>query len=155
MDGLTPPENRHTTISTLFVEAKCSILIIMSEEFYECFPKKHYHFTNYVNNLVISVSLRKFFYKLIGVKIMNVCMRITFKCTWDEMIARLAHNMSTNSTSHTSWAVAKENDHSLIFLANITDFAALNEPMMNEDQIAWDTANGCEYTAYKIEPMNA
>ena len=43
-----------------------------------------------------------------GRRDMNVCMRATFKCTWDEMIARLEHNMSTISAAHTGWTVAKE-----------------------------------------------
>ena len=55
---------------------------------------------------------------------MNVCMRATFKCTWEEMIARLEHNMSTISAAHTGWTVAKESDHSLVFLANIRFFGA-------------------------------
>ena len=84
---------------------------------------------------------------------MNVCMRVTFKCTWEEMIARLEHNMSTISAAHTGWTVAKESDHSLVFLANITDFSALSEPMMNEEQVQWDKNNGVEYIAYTMQPM--
>ena len=85
---------------------------------------------------------------------MNVCMRISFKCTWDEMIARLEYNMSTISASHTGWTVAKESEQSLVFLTNIIDFDALSEPMMNEEQIAWDKANGGEYIAYTMQPMS-
>ena len=88
-----------------------------------------------------------------GRRDMNVCMRATFKCTWEEMIARLEHNMSTISAAHTGWTVAKESDHSLVFLANITDFSALSEPMMNEEQVQWDKNNGVEYIAYTMQPM--
>ena len=84
---------------------------------------------------------------------MNVCMRATFKCTWEEMIARLEHNMSTISAAHTGWTVANESDHSLVFLANITDFSALSEPMMTEEQMQWDKTNGVEYIAYRMQPM--
>ena len=83
----------------------------------------------------------------------NACMRATFKCTWAEMIARLEHHMSTISAVHTGWTVAKESDHSLVFLANITDFSALSEPMMTEEQMQWDKANGVEYIAYRMQPM--
>ena len=84
---------------------------------------------------------------------MNVCMRASFQCSWDDMIARLESNMTSISAAHTDWTVAKESDDSLIFLANITDFAALSEPMMNEEQVQWDKANGVEYTAYTMQPM--
>jgi len=86
-------------------------------------------------------------------KKMNFCMRATFKCIWDDMIARLESTMASISAAHTDWTVAKESDESLIFLANITDFAALSEPMMNEDQVQWDRANGVEYVAYTMQPM--
>lgn len=88
-----------------------------------------------------------------GRRDMNVCMRATFKCTWEEMIARLEHNMSTISAAHTGWTVAKESDHSFVVLANITDFSALSEPMMNEEQVQWDKNNGVEYIAYTMQPM--
>ena len=84
---------------------------------------------------------------------MNVCMRATFKCSWDDMITRLEGTMASISAAHTDWTVAKESDNSLIFLANIIDFAALSEPMRNEDQVQWDQANGVEYVAYIMQPM--
>jgi len=62
------------------------------------------------------------------------------------MIARLEHHMSTISAAHTGWTVAKESDHSFVVLANITDFSALSEPMMNEKQVQRDKNNGAEYT---------
>ena len=69
------------------------------------------------------------------------------------MIARLEHHMSTVSAAHTGWTVAKESDHSFVVLANITDFSALSEPMMNEKQVQRDKNNGAEYTAYTMKPM--
>ena len=83
----------------------------------------------------------------------NACMRATFKCTWAEMIARHEHHMSTISAVHTGWTVAKESDHSFVILANNTDFSALSEPMMNEEQVQRDKNNGAEYTAYTMQPM--
>ena len=83
----------------------------------------------------------------------NACMRATFKCTWAEMIARLEHHMSTISAVHTGWTVAKESDYSFVVLANITDFSALSEPMMNEEQVQRDKNNGAEYTADTMQPM--
>jgi hypothetical protein len=69
------------------------------------------------------------------------------------MIARLEHHMSTISAVHTGWTVAKESDHSFVILANNTDFSALSEPMMNEEQVQRDKNNGAEYTAYTMQPM--
>ena len=84
---------------------------------------------------------------------MNICMRATFKCTWDNMIARLDANMASASDAHTGWTVAKEGENGLIFMANIVDFEALGGLMMNEDQLQWDKDNGVEYAAYTMQPM--
>jgi hypothetical protein len=54
---------------------------------------------------------------------------------------------------HTGWTVAKESDHSFVVLVNITDFSALSEPMMNEEQVQRDKNNGAEYTADTMQPM--
>ncbi len=34
---------------------------------------------------------------------MNICMRATFKCTWNNMIARLEANMASASDAQTGW----------------------------------------------------
>ena len=81
---------------------------------------------------------------------MNVCMRGTFTCSWDNMIARLEANMASASEAHTGWSVAKEGENSITFMANIVDFEALGGLMMNEDQVQWDKDNGVEYAAYTI-----
>jgi hypothetical protein len=85
---------------------------------------------------------------------MNVCMRGSFKCSWDNMIARLEANMASASNAHTGWTVAKERESGLIFTSNIDDFEALGGLMMNEDQLQWDKDNGAEYTAYTMQPMS-
>jgi hypothetical protein len=85
----------------------------------------------------------------------NICMRTTFKCTWDNMIARLEANMASASEAHTGWTVAKEGENSIIFIANIIDFEVLGGLMMNEDQLQWDKDNGVEYAAYTMQPMGA
>ena len=82
-------------------------------------------------------------------------MRTTFKCTWDNMIARLEANMASASEAHTGWTVVKEGENGLIFMANIIDFEALGGLMMNEDQLQWDKDNGVEYAAYTMQPMGA
>ena len=46
---------------------------------------------------------------------MNICMRAAFKCSWNNMIARLEANMASASDAHTGWTVAKEDENSLIF----------------------------------------
>ena len=86
---------------------------------------------------------------------MNVCMRGTFTCSWDNMIARLEANMASASEAHTGWTVVKEGENGLIFMANIVDFEALGGLMMNEDQLQWDKDNGVEYAAYTMQPMGA
>ena len=85
---------------------------------------------------------------------MNICMRGTFTCSWDNMIARLEANMASASDAHTGWTVAKEGENGIIFMANIVDFKAHNV-MMNEDQVQWDKDNGVEYAAYTMQPMGA
>ena len=84
---------------------------------------------------------------------MNVCMRATFSCSWDNMIERLEANMASASDAHTSWTIAKESGNSLIFMANIIDFGALVDLIMNKDQLQWDKENGVEYAAYTMQPM--
>ena len=86
---------------------------------------------------------------------MNACMRGTFTCSWDNMIARLEANMAQASEAHTGWTVVKEGENGLIFMANIVDFEALGYLMMNEDQLQWDEDNGVEYAAYTMQPMGA
>ena len=44
---------------------------------------------------------------------MNVCMRGTFTCSWDNMIARLEANMASASEAHTGWTVVKEGENAL------------------------------------------
>ncbi|MFT7369973.1 MAG: hypothetical protein ACI9RO_000657 [Alteromonas macleodii] len=84
---------------------------------------------------------------------MNICMRGTFECTWDNMIARLEANMASASDAHTSWTAAQEGENGIIFMANIVDFEALGSLMINEDQLKWDKDNGVEYAAYTMQPM--
>ena len=84
---------------------------------------------------------------------MNVCMRATFKCSWDNMIAKLEANMASASDAHTGCTVAKEGENGIIFMANIVDFEALGGLMMNEDQLQWDKDNGVEYAAYTMQSM--
>ena len=84
---------------------------------------------------------------------MNICIRGTFKCTWDNVVARFEANMASASDAHTGWAVAKEGENGVIFIANIIDFEALGGLMINEDQLKWDKDNGVEYSAYTMQPM--
>ena len=84
---------------------------------------------------------------------MNVCMRATFTCSWDNMIAKLEANMASASDAHKGWTVAKESKNGIIFMANIVDFEALGGLLMNEDQLQWDKDNGVEYAAYTMQPM--
>ncbi len=84
---------------------------------------------------------------------MNVCMRATFTCSWDNMIAKLEANMASASDAHKGWTVPKESENGIIFMANIIDFEALGGLMMNEDQLQWDKDNGVEYAAYTMQPM--
>ena len=84
---------------------------------------------------------------------MNICMRATFKCSWDNMIAMLKANMASAREEHTEWTAAKEGENGFIFMANIVDFEVLGGLMMNEDQLRWDNDNGAEYAAYTMQPM--
>ncbi|MDB4220439.1 hypothetical protein N9809_00020 [Amylibacter sp.] len=68
-------------------------------------------------------------------KNINVCMRVNFECSWDSMIAKLETNMASVSNAHTSWTVAKEGENGLIFMANIINFDALGDLMMNKNQL--------------------
>ena len=86
---------------------------------------------------------------------MNVCMRGTFTCSWDNMIAWLEANMASASDAHTGWTVTKEGENGIIFMANIVDFEVLGGLMMNEGQVQWDKDNGVEYAAYTMQPMGA
>ncbi|MDB4248478.1 hypothetical protein N9854_02485 [Amylibacter sp.] len=62
-------------------------------------------------------------------------MRVNFECSWDSMIAKLETNMASVSNAHTSWTVAKEGENGLIFMANIINFDALGDLMMNKNQL--------------------
>ena len=68
-------------------------------------------------------------------KNINVCMRVNYECSWDNMIAKLETNMNSVSNAHTSWTVAKEGENGPIFMANIINFDALGDLMMDKNQL--------------------
>ena len=85
---------------------------------------------------------------------MNTLIKVTHKCSWEEIEARITYDMEDQSGKFiTNYCLFKESENSLIWLADVLNYKELKKMMNSPEEKALDKEMGVKYQFYSLEPL--
>ena len=87
---------------------------------------------------------------------MNMCIHGTIASGVETLRARVLYNMERGASKFCSeWALAETGINGFVWLGNITDMDGMGAFLSTDEEIKWDSDNGCVNTIYTMSEISA
>ena len=86
---------------------------------------------------------------------MNMCIHGTIASGVETLRERVQYNMERGASEFCSeWTLADTGNKGFVWLGNITDMDGMGAFLSTDEEIKWDSDNGCVYKIYTMSEMS-
>ena len=84
-----------------------------------------------------------------------MCIHVTIASGVETLIARVQYNMERGASEFCSeWTLADTGNNGFVWLGHITDMDGMGAFLSTDEEIKWDSDNGCVYKIYTMSEMS-